>query len=55
MRARYGINLSLDELYSIRKALQGKGDKCLMDRLNKAIETIEGMKKRVGRRKDDND
>lgn len=50
LRARYGINLSLEELYSIRKALMGKGDKCLMERLDKAIKTIEGMKKRRGRR-----
>lgn len=49
MRARYGINLSLEELRSIRKALMGKGDKCLMERLDKAIKTIEGMKKRRGR------
>ena len=55
MRARYGINLSLEELYSIKKALMGKGDKCLMERLDKAIKTIEGMKKRGGRRKNDND
>ena len=43
---KYGINLSLEELRAINKALKGRNEEALRERLVKAIDTIEDLKKR---------
>ena len=39
-KKRFSVNLSLDEMYAIRNALQGKGEDSLLERINKNIKTL---------------
>ncbi len=39
-KKRFSVNLSLDELYAIRNALQGRGEDALLERITKNIKTL---------------
>ncbi len=39
-KKRFSVGLTLDEMYAIRNALQGKGEDALLERITKNIKTL---------------